>query len=503
MDAHFFRALAAELGTHLESRRVEKVFAPADDVWTFVVQSNDGRKHLLFRPAKSAGLFFMSAIKPLNPASPPARIMWMRKRLCGRRLFEPRVDWVNLQLAFTLSPGKNSENYNYIIFDLKNGVSLTREFPDNFSIDPRWPEVKEIESNPDIWQKYPQINPPLRKHFDKVSSEERYSLIELLKSGNFTKFYLPKSRQNRIIPPRVWQENPDSLLFSSAMEASAVYGEQVLFPLLEQQSEKGENQVLKSGKKKYRKTIKRIDEEEKRLSELLALKEKAEILQSELYRYKDCSELKSIMVSLPDKGEIQIDLDPQLTPSENMTRMFKLAAKAERGFKHMARRRREVEEKYENLLNNSLLPQAKSIKDNKISIPQKYKGMAASLFVSTDGFLMIRGKNSKANHEILSKSASSFDYWFHVADGPGSHVILKRDHPGHEVPDRTLEEAAVLAALKSYRTNDSKADVMCALVKDVRKIKGASHGMVTVDNEIARLTVEIDSGLEKSLIQKV
>ncbi|WP_027180423.1 NFACT RNA binding domain-containing protein [Maridesulfovibrio bastinii] len=503
MDAHFFRALAAEIGPHLESRRVEKVFAPAENVWTFVVQANDGRKYLLFRPAKSAGLFFMSAMKPVNPSTPPAKIMWLRKRLCGRRLFEPQIDWVNLKLAFTLSPARNSENYNYIIFDLKNGVSLKRELPEDFGIEPQWPAFEQIESEPEIWQQFPQISPPLRKHFSYISRTEAQELLSRLKKNNLSSFYLPREGSGNIRPPRVWQEGQQCASFTSAMEASAKYGERILFPLLEQQEEKGESEALKAGRKKYRKTIKRIEDEEKRLAGLQALKQKAELLQNELYRFKDSKDLQKVTVSHPEQGEVSIDLDPRLTPSENMARMFKLAAKAERGFIHMKRRRQEVEEKYEKLIENNLLPQQQDSQNKKITIPKKYKGMAASLFVSSDGFLIIRGKNSKANHEILSKAASNFDYWFHVADGPGSHVILKRDHPGHDVPQRTLEEAAVLAALKSYRSADSKAEVICALVKDIRKIKGASHGLVTVDNEIARLNIEIDPELDSKLTRKV
>lgn len=502
MDAHFFRALASEIGPHLEGRRVEKVFAPAEDVWTFVVQANDGRKHLLFRPAKSAGLLFLSAMKPANPAQPPAKIMWLRKRLCGRRLFEPRTDWVKLRLAFHLSPGHNTENYDYIIFDVRNGVSLVRQLPENFGEEPGWPEIEQIRSNPEIWQDYPQISPPLRKHLNQIDGNAGRSLLQQLEKGTEGPFYLTNAKEGKIKPPRVWSEGGGDLTFSSAMEASSSYGEQVLFTLLSQQEDKGENRALKSGKRKYRKSMKRIEQEEQRLTEMLALKVKAEAMQNELYRFKDSSDLDKVTVTHPEHGEIDIDLDPALTPSDNMARLFKLAAKAERGLKHMARRRREVEEQYEEMLSKNLLPESGGTKDKKITIPKKYKGMAASLFVSSEGFLIIRGKNSKANHELLSKAASNFDYWFHVADGPGSHVILKRDHPGQEVPERNLKEAAILASLKSYKVNDTKADVICALVKDVRKIKGASHGQVTVGKEVARLTVDIDPNLEEKLARK-
>ena len=133
------------------------------------------------------------------------------------------------------------------------------------------------------------------------------------------------------------------------------------------------------------------------------------------------------------------------------------------------------------------------------ALPKRYRELAVSLFRSSDGFTMIRGKNKKANHDMLSKAASPFDYWFHVEDGPSSHIILKRDHPGQDVPESTLIEAAILCGLKSYRRDDGKADIMYALVKDVRKVKGFNLGQVAVDRKLGTLRVNLNPALENSL----
>lgn len=45
---------------------------------------------------------------------------------------------------------------------------------------------------------------------------------------------------------------------------------------------------------------------------------------------------------------------------------------------------------------------------------------------------------------LLFKFANGSDWWFHAKNMAGSHVILKTD--GKEIPDRTFEEAAALAA---------------------------------------------------------
>ncbi len=77
-------------------------------------------------------------------------------------------------------------------------------------------------------------------------------------------------------------------------------------------------------------------------------------------------------------------------------------------------------------------------------------------------------------------------------------MILKRDNPGQEVPQRSLLEAAELAGLASWRAMDSKAQVMQALVADVRKVKGAALGQVRVDRSVS-LNVDLDPATEDRL----
>ncbi|WP_319759082.1 NFACT RNA binding domain-containing protein [Maridesulfovibrio sp.] len=503
MDAHFFRTLTGELEENLKGRRVEKIFAPADGVWTFALQSKGGKEYLLFRPAKSVGLLFLSRVKPVNPPSPPSQVMWLRKRLAGRRLFEAHHDWINLRVAFTLSPWKQRDKYRYLLLDMKKGVSLIHELPPGFPAPVSWPTYEQTRSSDEIWREFPQISPPLRKKLNTLSESEGKDLLSRLEHGITDKFYISE-KKGELTAPRVWS-NPQMTeqVYHSASEAASVYGEKVLFPVMERMENAEQRSTLKSGKKKYKKIFRRIEQEEERLNALLARKIEAEALQAEMYRLKDLRELDKVTVTHPEHGEMEVKLDPLLTPTENMEKIFRFAAKAQRGFRHMERRRQEVEAEHEQFLKANLMPSAdKDRKKKNVEIPSKYKNIAAALFISSDGFLMIRGKNSKANHEILSKVSSVFDYWFHVQGGPGSHVILKRDHPSQEVPEQTLREAAVLAALKSYRTNDSKADVMCALVKDVRKVKGWAHGQVAVDSVLQNLHVDIDQSLETKLAKK-
>ena len=78
-------------------------------------------------------------------------------------------------------------------------------------------------------------------------------------------------------------------------------------------------------------------------------------------------------------------------------------------------------------------------------------------FVSSDGFDIYVGKNNMQNDELTFKTGNGNDWWFHAKQMPGSHVLLKTD--GKEVPDRTFEEAASLAAYYSKGREQEKVEV--------------------------------------------
>ena len=61
---------------------------------------------------------------------------------------------------------------------------------------------------------------------------------------------------------------------------------------------------------------------------------------------------------------------------------------------------------------------------------------------------------------------------------------------------RSLEEAAGLAVLASYASGAGAADVLVALVADVRRVKGAAAGRVSVSTVLATVRAVPDSGLE-------
>ncbi len=101
-------------------------------------------------------------------------------------------------------------------------------------------------------------------------------------------------------------------------------------------------------------------------------------------------------------------------------------------------------------------------------------------FLSSDGFTIYVGKNNRQNDYLTLKMSSSKDIWFHTKGFPGSHTVISC--AGKEVPDRTLEEAACLAAYYSKARGSAQIAVDYCPVKNVKKPNGAKPGMVIYEN---------------------
>ncbi len=97
-------------------------------------------------------------------------------------------------------------------------------------------------------------------------------------------------------------------------------------------------------------------------------------------------------------------------------------------------------------------------------------------FVSDDGFVILVGKNNAQNDWLVTKLGEKQDWWLHVLGCAGSHVLVQSG--GACVPDRTLEQAAQLAAHFSKATDPDKVPVTYTQLRNVKKPAGAKPGSV-------------------------
>jgi len=125
---------------------------------------------------------------------------------------------------------------------------------------------------------------------------------------------------------------------------------------------------------------------------------------------------------------------------------------------------------------------------------QKEAKIKPERYLSSDGIELFVGKNNKQNEFLTMKFAHNSDTWLHAKDMPGSHVVIR----SKDVPERTLLEAAALAAYYSKGRESGQVPVDYTLVKHVWKPSGAKPGFVLYDNQ-KTLYVTPDPALAENL----
>ncbi len=518
MDAHFFRRLAFELSSSLQGARIERFYAPAPDITTIVLHTTGPKQHVLLRAGRRFPFLLLSPERPPNPETPSAHAMWLRKHAGGRRLGPAVIDWCTRRMAFPLS-GATSQ---WLMLDLRDGVGVLDVLPEGFGREPVWPEPAEllaISEHADAWQTHPQLTPLLRETLALLRQDDPLDACALLsdleygpqEGGGEVHVYAMGSEEVLCSAwplPDAQRRGRDEAVWDTALEAALAAGRPLVFGGFAQRAEQLERAPIAAALKRTRKTLAKLDAEEERLLRMIAQQDDGMALQGALWRIGADTKLDA--VDLPDKEGVvkTLHLDPLCTVRENMERFFKQAARGKRGIGMLQERREQVRDQVRRLEQGDT--DAVPVRQKRMEPAQgsrngrSGKGAADTdarlfhRFRSSDGFMMLRGRNAKGNHTILDK-AMPHDLWFHAEDGPSAHLVLRRQFPEQDVPQSSLLEAAELVGLRSWQKEGRQARVMYALVRNVRKVKGAAVGAVHVGRMEGSLLVALDAGTEERL----
>lgn len=204
---------------------------------------------------------------------------------------------------------------------------------------------------------------------------------------------------------------------------------------------------------------------------------------------------------------ITIPLDPTLTVSENAKKYFDKYNKLKRTFEALSELTEEVKSEIdhletiataldialheedlaeikEELTESGYIRRKAGVKKQKITSKPFH-------YLSSDGFHIYVGKNNLQNDELTFKFATGNDWWFHAKKIPGSHVVVKMDG-AEELPDRTFEEAARLAAYYSKGREQEKVEIDYIQKKHVKKPAGSKPGFVVY---YTNFSMAIDSNI--------
>ncbi|AWZ48248.1 fibronectin/fibrinogen-binding protein [Clostridiaceae bacterium 14S0207] len=235
-----------------------------------------------------------------------------------------------------------------------------------------------------------------------------------------------------------------------------------------------------------------LEETLKECEEKDELRLKGELLTSNIYMLSKGMNSIDVQNYYSENLEnVRIKLDPNKTPSENIQKYFKKYNKLKKSEEmaliniehtdeeltylnsvlnniHRVETSSEIEEIRKELIETGYIKfSKKKVKDKNKSKPYH--------FVSSDGTNIYVGKNNLQNDYLTLKLAGKKDIWLHTKVIPGSHVIIQNDHG---ISDKTLEEAANLAAYYSKGRESSKVEIDYTEVKNVKKPSGAKPGMV-------------------------
>ncbi len=231
--------------------------------------------------------------------------------------------------------------------------------------------------------------------------------------------------------------------------------------------------------------------------------------------YKNWGELLTAYAHLYKKGdpvailedfnsgeEITLTLDPRYTPIQNAQKYFKVYNKSRGARKHlqvlMAQNQQEIDYLESVLVAVQQAEDAAGIaeiieelekeaylKANSKKGKKQEERSQPRRFISSDGLPITVGRNNRQNDWLTLKESDRNDLWLHTKEIPGTHVIISL--PGtvksiHDVPDRSLEEAATLAAYYSKASQSEKVPVDYTFRSNVKKPGGAKPGMVIYEN---------------------
>ena len=109
--------------------------------------------------------------------------------------------------------------------------------------------------------------------------------------------------------------------------------------------------------------------------------------------------------------------------------------------------------------------------------PKKMSAPKLMEFKSSGGYRILCGKNNHQNDYLTTRLASKSDYWFHVKNQPGSHVVMMTD--GEEPGERDFTEAAMIAAYHSKVSEGQNVAVDYTLIRNIKKPSRSKPGFVT------------------------
>lgn len=553
LDAICMQAVVRETAAQIENARIEKIQQPARDQVILLLRG--GRRLLLNAGASQPRLHLTQQLRD-NPAQPPMFCMLLRKHLAGGRLLrleqEPLERVVTLTVRAVDELGEQSD-YRLILEAMPRHANLILVDREGRIVDCLRRVDFEMSQQRQVLPGLYYHLPPRQDKCDPLTTEEdafRRLLARRPEDSPLDRWLMDTFTA---IPPLLARElvcrtcgetdarsaEPDALWQTFHTWQQQVQEGRFLPQLLEREGRpadfsyfpvtqygpsvtcrtydtfaqllddfyQGREQADRV-RQKGQDLMKAATAARDRVRRKLALQEKeyaaaqdreplrlaGELITANLYRLeRGMTHLTAENYYEEGCPQLDIRLDPLLTPQQNAARYFKQYAKAktaerilteqlEKGRQEFSYLESVVQELQQAELEQDFndirteLTEGGYLRGRGKKQPGFQRASRPREFRSTAGLRILVGRSNRQNGKLTCKDADRRDIWFHTQKIHGSHVILCTG--GTEPDRRSIEEAASLAAYYSQGREGGKVPVDYTPVKFVKKPAGGKPGMV-------------------------
>lgn len=486
LNAETVGRLAGELDRTLRDGRVEKIQQPEKDLLLLTVRASGENRKLLIRAGGPNARVHLTEQTFENPQEAPMFCMLLRKYLTGARLQGVTQPGGDRLMVFALE-GRSELGDS-------TALQLVTELLG------RAANVILVDGEGRILDCLRRL-PPSEHGGRALLPGLRYELPPR-PEGFREPVPVQTASQADSLPPAVAEaESP-----SAALDAR--YAAMEREELQRRRAQELVRAVRRLRDRQQRKLA--AQREELRRSENMEeVRRSAELLQANLYRvHRGDRVLQCENYYEPDCPPVDIPLDPLKTPQQNLAAAFREYRKLKGAREHLTALTAEGEKQLDYL--NSVLEELDRAETgldlNEIRTELEKTGLLSShrgnksgrqkpgrkqklsarrtgeplRFETPDGMEVLVGRTNTQNDVLTTETARRTDYWFHVKNLHGSHVILRCEGlPPSEV---ALEAAAALAARYSQAAGSGKVAVDYCMVRDVKKPSGALPGKVIYSN---------------------
>ncbi len=262
---------------------------------------------------------------------------------------------------------------------------------------------------------------------------------------------------------------------------------------------------------KNQKKIVKLEETKKEAQEAEQFRLYGELITAYMHELRKGESMAKVMNYYEEDSPLmEIPLDPLKTPSDNAQAYYRKYNKARNSLQivdeqiQLAHRELHYFDGLIQQLEEASLYDIEEIRDElreegylryrgkKDTRKKKADKPHLEKYISSEGIEILVGKNNRQNEYLTNRVAYSTDTWLHTKDIPGSHVVIR----AKEYSEKTLQEAAMIAAYFSKARGSNQIPVDYTLIKHVRKPSGAKPGYVIYDHQ-KTLFVNSDESMVK------